>query len=205
MHGVCTFSTGVREFLDFCRIEKGLAANTMEAYARDLERFRSFFGAADELPDARAWDGISILCTMAGLSGRSIARHMTTLRGVYGFLLREGRIGADPTALLPLPRQWKNIPKYLNEEEIGKILTSPDTTRPTGVRDRAMLELLYASGLRVSELCSLLVTDLASELGVVRVTGKGNKQRMVPVGRSALEAMQEYLACGASGSPSRQG
>jgi integrase/recombinase XerD len=119
---------------------------------------------------------------------------MTTLRGVYGFLLREGRIATDPTELLPLPRQWKNIPKYLNEEEIGKILTSPDTTRPTGLRDRAMLELLYATGLRVSELCSLLATDLASELGVVRVTGKGNKQRMVPVGRSALQAVQAYLA-----------
>jgi len=108
-------------------------------------------------------------------------------------LLREGTIQGDPTAHLATPKQWSKLPKYLNLEQINRLVTSPEGSKPTGVRDRAMLELLYAAGLRVSELCQLELSDLNLELGVLRVTGKGGRQRLVPVGKSALAAVREYL------------
>ena len=119
----------------------------------------------------------------AGLGNRSIGRHLTTLRNFFGFLLREGRIACDPTEHLGTPKQWQTIPKYLNLEQIEKIIQTPDASRPNGLRDRAMLELLYASGLRVSELCRVGVGDLDLNYGILRTTGKGNKQRLVPGGQ----------------------
>jgi integrase/recombinase XerD len=130
----------------------------------------------------------------SGLSGRSIARRLATLRNFYGFLLREGLIDTDPAERLRAPRQWRTIPKFLNLEEIDKLIQAPDASRPTGVRDRAMVQLLYASGLRVSELCRLGMGDIELDLGVLRVNGKGNKQRLVPAGKSAVKAVEEYLA-----------
>ena len=132
----------------------------------------------------------------SGLSSRSVGRHLTTIRNFYGFLLREGEIATDPTEHLRTPRQWQTIPKYLNLEEIEKIIQAPDASRPTGLRDRAMMELLYASGLRVSELCKVGVGDLNLEMGVLRTTGKGNKQRLVPVGKTAVLAVRAYLETG---------
>lgn len=188
----------IASFLDFCRIEKGLAANSMEAYTRDLKKFSSWseleFGGA--IPDAAGVRGFLDSLYRSGLSARTIARHLTTLRNFYQFLLREGRVAADPTALLPSPRQWRNLPKYLNAQEIDKLLAAPDPARPEGLRDRGMLHLLYASGLRVSELCSLEISDLNRELGVVRVMGKGRKQRLVPVGKQALLALDEWIGSG---------
>jgi integrase/recombinase XerD len=125
-----------------------------------------------------------------------VGRHLTTIRNFYGFLLREGEIATDPTEHLRTPKQWQNIPKYLNLDEIERIIAAPDLSRPTGRRDRAMMELLYASGLRVSELCKVGVGDLNLELGVLRTTGKGNKQRLVPVGKSAILAVRAYLESG---------
>ena len=185
------FASQVSAFLDFCRIEKGLSQNSMEAYRRDLEKCMSF---AKVLPDQEGLRSYIDSLYANGLTGRSIARHMTTLRNFYGFLLREGQIETDPTALLPLPKQWKNLPKYLNTKEVEGLLAAPDETRATGLRDRAMIELLYATGLRVSELCQVQLSDLDQESGLIRVTGKGNKQRIVPVGNQALKAVAEYLA-----------
>ena len=128
------------------------------------------------------------------MSGRSIARHQATLRGLYGFLLREGLISTDPTAFLTSPRQWQKIPKQLNLQDIERIIQVIATTRPTGLRDRAMLELLYATGLRVSELCRVGLGDLNLPMAVIRVTGKGNKQRLTPVGQAAIRAVETYLA-----------
>ncbi len=128
-----------------------------------------------------------------GLSNRSIARHTTTIRNLYQFLLREGAVDRDPTEFLPLPKQWSTIPNYLNLEQINRMIEAPDQSKPTGVRDRAMFELLYATGLRVSELCGVEVNDVERDLGVVRVMGKGNKQRLVPVGKAALHAISIYL------------
>ena len=127
-----------------------------------------------------------------------MARHLTTIRSFYGFLLREGAISTDPTEYLHTPKQWQTIPKYLNLEEIERIIQAPDRSRPTGLRDRAMMELLYATGLRVSELCKVGVSDLNLEYGVLRTTGKGNKQRLVPVGKSAILAVRSYLETGRS-------
>jgi integrase/recombinase XerD len=115
------------------------------------------------------------------------------LRNFCGFLVDEGVLAADPTPFLSLPRRWKNLPKFLNSSELEKLSQAPDPAQPTGLRDRAMIEFLYATGLRVSELCKLRVSDLETNLGVVKVTGKGNKQRIVPVGKQALRAVEHYL------------
>ena len=186
----------IASFLNYCRLEKGLSANSMAAYSSDLKRFSEFIGDAAEVPGTdglRAWLDAMYA---TGLGSRSIARHLTTIRNFYRFLLREGQVASDPTEHLRSPRQWQTIPKFLNLEEINRIIQAPDESRPTGERDRAMLELLYATGLRVSELCRLAVSDLNPDLGVLRTTGKGNKQRMVPVGRAALEAVDRYLRNG---------
>src|ERR1035438_4592336 len=158
----------ITAFLNFCRLEKGLCANSLDAYSTDLARFKEFIGDSKDLP-ATAEIRLHIdNLYQSGLSGRSVGRHLTTIRNFYGFLLREGEIATDPTEHLRTPRQWQNIPKYLNLEEIERIIEAPDLSRPTGRRDRAMMELLYASGLRVSELCKVGVSDLNLELGVLR-------------------------------------
>jgi integrase/recombinase XerD len=130
----------------------------------------------------------------AGLSARSIARHITTLRNFYSFLTREGEIERDPTEFLALPRQSATLPKYLNREEIERILTAPPPEKAAGLRDRAMLQLLYATGLRVTELCRLELSAVERNSGVLRVVGKGNKQRLVPFGEHAREAIDQYLS-----------
>ena len=183
-------------YLNFCRVEKGLASQTLDAYSTDLKRFRAFLGDAAGIPGTASLRLYLDHLYQSGLSPRSIARHLTTLRNFYRYLLGEGLVDADPTAYLGLPKQWQTIPKFLNLEEIDRILAVTDVTRPTGLRDRAMLELLYATGLRVSELCRVGVNDLNSAMGVVRVTGKGNKQRLVPVGKEALRAIEAWLQDG---------
>jgi len=183
----------ITEFLSFCKIEKGLAANSLSAYAADLERFNVYCSLH---PSGNHTDTVHQYLNSlykSKLSSRSIARHLATLRNFYGFLLREGQVKSDPTENVRTPKQWKTIPKFLNLSQIDKILQAPDASLPTGIRDRAMLELLYASGLRVSELCRVGISDLNLELGILRTTGKGNKQRVVPVGRSAVGAVRRYL------------
>jgi len=201
----------LREFLNFCRIEKGLSANSLQAYARDLKRFGEFTGSPATLQspapaaDLSSVSGIPGRETLhlylnslyrSGLTGRSVARHLASIRSYFGFLLQEATITVDPTENIPTPKQWQNIPKFLNAEQIEGLLAAPDQSRPNGLRDRAMLELLYATGLRVSELCSLRMSDLEAGFGVLRITGKGNKQRLVPVGRPALAAIEEWLRSG---------
>jgi integrase/recombinase XerD len=192
-------SARIQSYLDYCRIEKGLAKNSIESYHLDLKRFQAFI----EGPEAAGNTDATALVQRyvdslyaAGLASRSIARHITTVRNFYQFLLQEGLVQADPTSLLVSPRQWKTIPKYLNLQQINELLQGPDPAKPTGLRDRAMLQFLYATGLRVSELCGVRVSDLERNLGYVRVLGKGNKQRIVPVGQTALKSVEEYLANG---------
>ncbi len=188
------FQAEVAAFLDYCRIEKGLSANSIEAYRYDLGKFASYWPPqmeASRLSSEHMREYVGSLYR-SGLQARSIARHLTTLRNFSGFLLREGRISRDPTALLTPPRHWRSLPRFLNLNEINRLLEAPDPGKPTGARDHAMLELLYATGLRVSELCQLRLSDLNAELGVVRVTGKGDRQRLVPVGRPALAAIAGY-------------
>lgn len=187
-------------FLNFCRIEKGLSDNSIQAYQTDLARFYAFLersGRAPGIPaDPEVLRAYLDHLFQTGLGSRSVARHLTTLRSLYGHLVREGVLAADPTEHLRGPRQWQTIPKFLNLSDIEKIAAAIDTSRPLGLRDRAMLELLFACGLRVSELCAAAAGDLDAKLGVIRVTGKGNKQRLVPVGRPALKAIEDYLHSG---------
>jgi integrase/recombinase XerD len=169
----------LRRFSDFCTEKDPENVSTLHAYVDSLRE--------------------------AGLSSRSIARHITTLRNFYAFLLQEQRISADPTQTLVLPRQWKNLPKYLTLEQVDALLEAPDAAKPNGLRDRAMLQLLYATGLRVSELCAVETAGINLELGVVRVIGKGRKERLVPLGRTAAAAIELYLQSGRKASASGRG
>lgn len=181
-------------FLNFCKLEKGLGTNTLDAYRRDLKKFESFCRpAGDSIPDGEAIQRYLTHLQTSGCGSRSVARYTATLRNFYSFLLREGRVEADPAEQIHAPKQWQSIPKYLNLEQIEKLIAAPDSSTPTGSRDRAMMELLYATGLRVSELCRVELSGLDLGLGVLRVTGKGNKQRIVPVGKYAVRAVEDYL------------
>jgi integrase/recombinase XerD len=182
----------VQEFMNFCALEKGLAPNSLEAYRGDLERYRTFLSGS-ELPVRENLLVYLNSLYRSGLGSRSIARHLTTLRNFYRFLLREAKIDSDPTEHIQSPKQWQTIPHFLNRDQVDRLLASPDLTKPTGVRDKAMLELLYATGLRVSELCHLRLGDVERDYGFVRATGKGNKQRLIPAGRPALDAVGAYL------------
>src|SRR5579863_2518596 len=196
MRSVDRISAPIASFLDFCRIEKGLSRTTISAYRADLKRFAASLRTSDELagpePARRYVDSLY----KARMASRSIARHITTLRNFYGHLIEKGVLDADPTAHLAAPRQWQSLPKYLNKKQIDDLLAACGGSKPQGFRDRAMLELLYATGLRVSELCGVRVSELERSMGVVRVVGKGNKQRIVPVGKSALQAVEQYLGDG---------
>jgi integrase/recombinase XerD len=199
-------SPSVQAFLHFCRVEKGLSRNSLDSYALDLKKFIGQKAAVDGAsapaiadPDqCTAEDLQKHVQTLysSGLAPRSIARHITTLRNYYKFLLGEGRISTDPTEFLASPKAGSTIPKYLNQQEIDALLAAPDGSQPSGLRDRAMLELLYATGLRVSELCNLPLASVEREMGLLRVTGKGNKQRIVPFGESAGLALDAYLRDG---------
>lgn len=183
-------------FLAYARVEKGLSPNSLQAYSFDLKNFQDFCHRRNLTGMPSPADLREYLDSLQaqGLSSRSVARHLTTIRNLFRFLLGEGRISEDPTALLNSPRQWQSLPKYLTSQQVEDLLNAPEADRPNGRRDRAMLEVLYACGLRVSELCSLPLTSLNLELGFLRVTGKGEKQRMVPIGAKAQAALREYLS-----------
>lgn len=201
MSGKTPFEATVRSYLYFCRVEKGLAANSLDSYRRDLFRFGTYLHSNQRdtslgqltLDTLRAYlDGLR----QAGLANRSIARHTTTLRGFFAYLVEEEAIERNPAELLPLPSIGSTLPKYLSEEALERLSEAPDQAKITGQRDRAMLDLLYATGARVSELIQLRLIDLDLSAGILRVIGKGNKQRLVPVGRTALASVEEYLSGG---------
>jgi integrase/recombinase XerD len=206
--GLHAIAAPAHAFLDFCRIEKGLAPNSIEAYRRDLDRFSAFL--ADSGSNYTAPETVRAYIDSlyrAGVTARTVARHLTTLRNFYRFLVREGRLDQDPAETVPMPRQWKSLPKRLSLEEVERLTNAPETSTPQGLRDRAMLQLLYACGPRVSELCKVEVRDVDLNLAVLKLRGKGNKQRLVPIGRPAIDAIEAYLKNGRSaqlkGRPSR--
>ena len=186
----------IQAFLNFCRVEKGLAPNSIQSYQLDLKRFSD--AHPQPARDLQPPDLTGYVESLygAGLSARSVARHITTLRNFYHFLIREGQLDRDPTEFLAQPRQWSTLPKYLNLGEVDKLVGAPPLDKPTGLRDRAMLELLYATGLRVSELCRLEISAVERAMGLLRVTGKGNKQRIVPFGDAAGASIDHYLGDG---------
>jgi len=189
----------IQAFLEFERVEKGLADNSISSYRRDLADFAGYLqGPGCTFPEVGKDEIRGFMASLyrRGLNARSVARHLVSLRNFYRFLLKDRAIRADPTAEIDAPKLDQTLPKYLTTEEVDVLLNQPDPSRPAGLRDKAMLELLYATGLRVSELVRLSAADVDSNLGVVRCLGKGNKERLVPVGKSALHAVELYLRNG---------
>ena len=175
----------IAQFADRIWMERGLSDNTLAAYRADLRATASALAKHGlTLPDASRADLQRLLAErlQAGQKPRSVARVISSWRRFYRYLLREGVINADPTALLESPRLGRPLPKSLSEAQVEALLAAPDVDTPLGLRDRAMLELLYATGLRVSELVGLASHELDLNRGLVRVTGKGNKDRLVPMG-----------------------
>jgi len=190
-------SPWVDAFLDALWMERGLSANTLSAYRRDLLGLERWCAARNvyDLLALRRGDLLGFLADRhsKGLSTRSVARLLSSLRQFYRHQLREGRITADPTALIESPKLGRPLPHSLNEKEVEALLDAPDPRTAGGLRDRAMLEFLYATGLRVSELVSLELGQVNRSLGVVRTMGKGGKERLVPIGEQALGWLDRYL------------
>jgi integrase/recombinase XerD len=186
----------ILSFLAYIRIEKGLAENTVLAYRRDLLKFADFVAKnhleAERIVRSNLVDYLSSLYQRR-LDSRSVGRHLASLRQFFRFLCAEGIIRDDPALNIESPRFRHSLPSFLSIEEVERLLAQPDAKTVGGLRDKAMIELMYSTGLRVSELCGLRVSDLEMQVGCLRCLGKGNKERLVPVGRSALALVQEYL------------
>src|ERR1700733_3393652 len=190
----------IHVFLSYLRVERGLAQNTILAYGRDLKRFAVFLRKRQKLrmEDVTREDVVDFLSGLykEKMDSRSVARYLVTLRGLYKFAIMEEMVTADPTENLESPKIRSSLPTYLRVDEIDKLLDAPNLATPIGLRDRAMLEVLYSTGLRVSELLNLRISDIDMRIGCVRCIGKGDKERLVPIGRKAIEAVEQYLAQG---------
>jgi integrase/recombinase XerD len=185
----------IDEYLGSLQVERGAAPNTLLAYRRDLAGFERFLAHERRRLDAVGVSDLSrYLATLRrrGLGSRSVARHLSAVRGLYRFLLEGRQVTRDPTEHLDSPRPARRLPRTLSIEDTTALVEAPDTGRPDGLRDRAMLELLYACGLRASEALGLRVEDVNFSAGYVTVTGKGNRQRLVPVGAQALDWVRRY-------------
>jgi integrase/recombinase XerD len=189
-------SAVMASFLMHVRVEKGLSANTISAYKRDLQKFNEFARKRKLTLESVSRD--DLVDFLAGLyrqklESRTVARQLVTLRNFFRFAQIQDLIAEDPSINLESPKIRRNLPGYLRLEEVEKLLEQPDSKTPMGLRDRAMLEVLYSTGLRVSELIGLKVNDLDSKVGCVRCIGKGDKERIVPVGKKALGMVDKYL------------
>ena len=184
-------------FRDFLALESGHSANTVESYLRDLRRLGEFATARGVRDPARLTrsllrDFVYLLKDL-GLSAASIRRGVSAIRTYFGFLVGEGRVMEDPSDRLESPRRGRTLPPTLSVSEMERLLASPQVDEPLAWRDRALLELAYGAGLRVSELCGLALTDLLLTENLVRIFGKGGKERLVPIGRSVIGAVSVYL------------
>ncbi|TFG06469.1 tyrosine recombinase XerD, partial [Candidatus Thorarchaeota archaeon] len=189
------------QFINHLRVERGLADNTIESYSRDLIRFFRFLESRSISPLHVAQDHImDYMGSLEGvLSVRSAARNISAIKIFFRFLVSDGRIEGSPARLLESPKLPQRLPDVLTHHEVELLLSQPDVSNPRGQRDKAMLELLYATGLRVSELVGLKVSGINLEAGYVRTIGKGSKERMVPMGEKALNALRDYLSDGRMG------
>ena len=191
----------IKEYLTYIQVEKGLARHTLDSYRRDLERLERWAVkvktpvAEMQRPQLRKW--IADL-SREGLAPSSVARAVSAARGFFRFLMLDGHIKHHPAEDLDTPQKFSYLPKFLTEDEIDKLFAAPNIATEEGVRDRAMLELMYAAGLRVSEMVFLKQAEVDLEAGVVSCHGKGSKERRVPLGKSAIHWLQQYIAVKAS-------
>src|SRR2546429_3850704 len=189
----------VSAFLTHVRVEKGLSSNTVSAYRRDLVKFDEFARKRKlSLETVSRDDLVDFLAGLyrQKLESKTVARHLVTLRNFFRFAQIQDLISEDPSVNLESPKIRRSLPGYLRLEEVERLLSQPDVKTPLGLRDRAMLEVLYSTGLRVSELTGLRVSDLDAKVGCVRCIGKGDKERIVPVGKKALAIVERYLRDG---------
>jgi len=188
----------IEEYLRYLTVERGLAENSLAAYARDLRRITGHLkhAGSSAFQEVSRGQVARLLLTLReeGLAPRTVARHIASLRGLFRFLLAQGHVKDDPTAHLESTSPWMRLPGVLSQEEVERLLAALVTSTPLGIRDKAMLEVLYAAGLRVSELVTLRLSDVDLEVGYVRCQGKGGKDRVVPLGSDAQAAVRRYLA-----------
>lgn len=186
----------IESFLDMLWVERGLSENTLSAYRNDLFKLAEWlYQRKTSLLKVQREDLLGYLAVRvgAGTAVRTTARILSSLRRFYQYMLREGRTENDPTALIEAPRMGRPLPKSLTEKEVESLLMAPDVNDPLGMRDRTMMEVLYATGLRVTELVGLKLSQLNLRQGVVRITGKGNKERLAPLGEEAIYWLEQYL------------
>ncbi len=191
----------IEQFIDVIWMERGLSENTLSAYRTDLKNFVTWLsqlsnkGLSDALINAHRDTIVKYLSDLENreISARSRARLLSSLRRFYAYLLREKKIEVDPVALIDAPKLGRSLPKTLTEEDVESLLDTPDTSTLLGLRDRVLFEVLYATGLRVSELVGLQMNEINLQQGVLRVTGKGNKERLVPLGEEAINWLEKYL------------
>jgi len=189
-------ATAIASFLTHVRVEKGLSPNTVSAYRRDLLKFDEFAKKRKLTLEAISRDDlVDFLASLyrQKLESRTVARHLVTMRNFFRFTLVQELRTEDPCLNLESPKIRRSLPGYLRLEEVEKLLSQPDEKQPAGLRDRAMLEVLYSTGLRVSELVGLRVMDMDRAAGCVRCIGKGNKERIVPIGKKAIALVDRYL------------
>jgi len=183
-------------YLTHLRVERRLADHTIESYGRDLQRLGEFaagLGVSPMALDRTALENFVAAMMSEGLSPRSVARTVAAVRGFYRFAVLSQQIGVNPAGDLQAPRAWPALPKFLSVDQVEKLISQPDATTPRGLRDRALIEVLYATGLRVSELIHLRASDVNLEAGYLSCTGKGNKQRIVPFGDEAGRWVERYI------------
>jgi integrase/recombinase XerD len=187
----------VDQFINYLAVERGLAQNTLESYGRDLRQFTKYLqtGHMDLLQDSSRTTILTYLDSLQsrGRAMSTISRNLAAIKSFYQYMVRERYLEKDPAATMESPKLEKKLPRILTIGEVEQLLKQPDGLLPTGLRDKAMLELLYATGIRVSELISLNISDVNLELGYIKCYGKGAKERIVPLGSIAARCVQEYL------------
>lgn len=191
----------LQDFLHFLIVEKGLAKNTIVSYERDLKSYLHYLQTVEQITDVNHITRVHIIHFLdhlrkEGKSAKTLARHVASVRSFHQFLLREKMADQDPSVHIESPHLERSLPVVLTLSEVEALLEAPDKSKPSGLRDAAMLELLYATGIRVSELVNLNLEDLHLTMGFLRCIGKGNKERIIPIGKTALHVLEEYLQFG---------
>ncbi|MCV9888271.1 site-specific tyrosine recombinase XerD [Metabacillus halosaccharovorans] len=188
----------IKDFIHYLIVERGLSNNTIVSYERDLKSYQKHLNEVQKIVSFNDVSRLHIIQFLkflkeSGKSSKTIARHTASIRNFHQFLLREKQADQDPSVLIESPQLERNLPKVLSLQEVEQLLETPKTTTPFGLRDKAMLELLYATGIRVSEMINLNLTDAHLTMGFIRCYGKGNKERIVPIGKTATDAIMHYV------------